>query len=108
MKNTIVHVGSRTHLISSDIVLLVADINYTSLYLSNGEKLLVSYNLGKLQERLSSHKTFIRPNRNTIVNMDYVTDFDLNFIQINQKNVLISRRRKENILSELGKHTDFI
>jgi DNA-binding LytR/AlgR family response regulator len=103
MKNTklinrdipLVHIGSRKIVLAEDIILLQAEINYTNLYLSNGQKIIVSYNLGKLQERLNIHRSFIRPNRNTIVNLNFVTKYNENFLNINGTTVPISRRRKD-------------
>lgn len=91
----LVHIGSRKIVLAQDIILLQAEINYTFLYLSNGQKIIVSYNLGKLQERLNIHQAFIRPNRNTIVNLNFVTKYNENFLNINGTTVHISRRRKD-------------
>lgn len=91
----LVHVGSRKLILAQDIILLQAEINYTYLFLSDGQKIIVSYNLGKLQERLNIHQAFIRPNRNTIVNLNFVTKYNENFLNINGTTVHISRRRKE-------------
>lgn len=90
-----VHVGSRTELFAQDIVLLEASINYTLLYLANGEKLVVSYHLGKLHERLGEFSSFIRPNRNMVVNMHFLMAYTSDSLNINQRTVTISRRRKE-------------
>lgn len=90
-----IDVGSRTKLFPNEIVLLEADINYTLLHLVDGKKITVSYHLGKLQERLSRHSSFIRPNRNTIVNLNYVSDCNLDKLTINSQIIQISRRRKE-------------
>lgn len=90
-----VHVGSRTVVIAQDIVLLHAEINYTLLFLANGQKIVVSCNLGKLQDRLIVHKTFIRLNRKTIVNSNFVTNYNKDSLKINGTIVKISRRRKD-------------
>ena len=103
----IVDVGGRRKLLTSEIVLLQAELNYTRLYLSDGEKIIVSYNLGLLQGRLSSFKSFIRPNRQTIVNLRFLEKYNDEFLIINKHKVLMSRRRKELILSNLKKTIDF-
>ncbi len=91
----LVNIGSRKLVLAQDIILLQAEINYTYLYLSDGQKIIVSYNLGKLQDRLHIHQAFIRPNRNTIVNLNFVTKYNENFLNINGTTVHISRRRKD-------------
>ncbi len=106
MKNTIVHVGSRTHLDVSEIVMLEAEINYTRLYLNNGEKLLVSYHLGKLAGRLAKHESFVRLNRNTIVNLSFLTHYCNGSVVIKQKAVAISRRRQTEAM--LAKCEDYL
>ena len=98
---SIVNVGSRTFLHANDIVMMVAEINYTTLFLSNGNKLLVSYHLGKLHERLINYPSFIRPNRNTIINTNHLEDFGIDTLKINGHIIKVSRRRKEAILDSL-------
>lgn len=97
MANRLIDIGSRTKLLRTQIVLLEANINYTLLYLADGQKIIVSYHLGKLQKRLSDFNEFIRPNRNIIVNMNYVTNYDTTSLNIIKRKVLISRRRKDYI-----------
>lgn len=103
----IIDVGGRRKLLTSEIVLLQADINYTLLHLSDGEKIIVSYHLGKLQERLSEHKSFVRPNRQTIVNLQFLKKYNDEFLTILNHKVQMSRRRKELILSNLKNTVDF-
>ena len=92
--NKLINVWSRTYLDVSEIVMLEAEINYTRLYLNNGEKLLVSYHLGKLAEWLAEHESFVRPNRYTIVNLSFLTHYCNSSVTIKQKAVAISRRRQ--------------
>lgn len=95
LETPLVHIGSRKFVVAQDIVLLQAEINYTFLYFSNGQKIIVSCHLGKLEERLNDYQAFIRPNRNTIVNLNFVTNYNENFLNINGTTVHISRRRKD-------------
>ncbi|SOE23045.1 LytTr DNA-binding domain-containing protein [Spirosomataceae bacterium TFI 002] len=93
----VIHIGARTEVIAQDIILMQAEINYTLLTLTSGPQIVVAYHLGKLQERLLDHQTFIRPNRNTIINLNFVTNYDEECISINDRKIQISRRRKETI-----------
>lgn len=96
-----INVGGRTHLWPNEIVCLVADTNYTVLHLSNGNKITVSYNLGKLEGRLILHRSFVRANRSTIVNLDFMSEYTTEHLRILEKQVVFSRRRKENVLNTI-------
>ena len=98
----LVNIGSRTSLEVNDIVMLVAEINYTSLYLTNGNRILVSYHLGKLHGRLVNYPIFIRPNRNTIINTNHLENIGLDSLRIQGIEIKMSRRRKEQILNQLN------
>lgn len=97
--NELIHVGSRTYLKASNIIKLEANVNYTFLYLADGRKIIVAYHLKKLAKRLEMHKSFVRPNKSAIVNLQFLTQFNDNSLTINQEIIRISRRRKEEIIS---------
>lgn len=107
MNIPLIDIGSRTKVLANEIVLLEAHINYTKLYMESGQKIIVSYNLGLLQGRLSSFNYFVRPNRQTIVNLRFLEKYNDEFLIINKHKVLMSRRRKELILSNLKSNIDF-
>jgi DNA-binding LytR/AlgR family response regulator len=93
-----VPVGARTSLLPSEIVLMTADENYTVIHLSNGKKMTVSYNLGKIHERLFSHVYFVRVNRKTLVNLQFVHGFCSDSLIIEDRLIPFSRRRKDAVL----------
>jgi DNA-binding LytR/AlgR family response regulator len=97
--NELIHVGLRTHLEASNIVMLEGNINYTFLYLADGRKIIVANHLKKLAKRLEMHKSFVRPNKSAIVNLQFLTEYNDNSLTINQEIIRISRRRKEEIIS---------
>ncbi len=94
-------VGARTSLFPSEIVLLTADMNYTIIHLSNGKKMMVSYTLGKLHERLLSSGFFVRVNRYTLVNLQFVYDFTSDYLKVKDHLIHFSRRRKSAVLPML-------
>lgn len=96
-----VNIGGRMRLSGNKIVWLKAEINYTQLYLANGPKLTVSYNLGLLEERLASYPLFIRPNRSTLVNLQFLRAYDENHICIKSQRFQISRRRRQLVMDVL-------
>ncbi|WP_158561186.1 LytTR family DNA-binding domain-containing protein [Emticicia sp. C21] len=84
------------HKIDPDTILLLkADCNYTQVYLANGTMILSSTTLGILQKRLSAYQ-FFRPNRSTLINLNYLVDFEKDTATIklaNNELIHISRRR---------------
>lgn len=104
-KKTLVHVGGRMHFYPSDLLMLEAHENYTSIHLVNGEKKMVATTLGKIEKRLPA-TGFIRANRSTLLNLSSVkTTKQLNpvmLIELNNKQTIkVSRRRKHLLLEAL-------
>ena len=78
----LIKVGGRRKIDQSNILMLKADSNYTYIYLKDGTKFLVSYNLQKIAERLTNTSGFIRPNRSLLFNALYISSFDENLLQL--------------------------
>ena len=97
-----IEVGSRLKFAPKELLILEADINYTNLHLVSGKKVIVSYHLGKLQERLASFECFIRPNRNTLVNINYIDAVADDCVMVGERQILMSRRRKEAVLATIA------
>jgi DNA-binding LytR/AlgR family response regulator len=89
-----IQIGNKVNICIQDIVMLEANTNYTYLHLINGTKLMASYHLGKLHKRLSTSGAFVRPNRNNVVNMNFLISYTPDSLNINEKIVKISRRRR--------------
>ena len=58
-----------------EILFCSADSNYTVLHLESGKSLVVSINLGKVEEMLSKN-SFCKISRSTIVQMKYISQVD--------------------------------
>lgn len=58
-----------------DIIYCEADKNYTNVFLANGKSMLITLQLGFLEEKLSK-KSFVRIGRSTLINLDYLEDFN--------------------------------
>ncbi|WP_255066649.1 LytTR family transcriptional regulator DNA-binding domain-containing protein [Lacihabitans sp. LS3-19] len=84
-----------------EVVLLEADANYTIIHFTDGKTLLVSYNLGLMERQFSEEIPMIRLNRKFSANLKYLRDFDVDTVLIKNKNINISRRRKESIHSQI-------
>ena len=99
---TTIHIGGRKHIEPSSVIFMVADINYTKLFLKDGKSLYVATPLKRLQERFQAAGDFFRPNRGIVVNMDYVADLtEVSITLENNKTFKISRRRQPAFLSRV-------
>ena len=100
MENLIL-LGTRTKLTASSIIMLEASINYTYIHLSDGKIKIVAYHLKKIEGLLNEYRSFVRPNRNVIVNLDFLTHYQDGFLIVNQKKVAVSRRRMKEIIGKV-------
>ncbi len=88
-----------------EIVRCEAESNYTTFYLINGEKILVSKTLKEFDEILSE-KGFFRIHKSVIINMKYLKKYIKGeggtVIMEDGSELLVSRRRKEDFLTALS------
>ncbi|WP_341226028.1 LytTR family DNA-binding domain-containing protein [uncultured Arcticibacterium sp.] len=87
------------------VMLLEALENYTLFHLNDGRKIISSLTLKRHQEKLEI-EFFVRVNRSTIINKNFVKKILLkdrtNFIRLkNGKEIKVSRRRQDT-LSQLA------
>lgn len=95
-----VHIGSRLHINPAEIVMVQADINYSNIHLSNGKRLFVSTNIQKLEERFLPYFNIVRVHRSFLINTIYLMHIEgSNGFLTNNKQCLISRRKKINLLN---------
>ena len=88
---------SRKVVLLKEIIMLTADINYTSIHLLCGKVLMIPRTI-KIFEDLLSEYAFIRTHRAYLVNERHLKEYDLpnNCVKMsNNMTALISRRRKE-------------
>lgn len=64
----LIHIGSRTHVPASQILMIKADINYSYVYLLNGKCLYSSTTLAKIQKRLERVGGFSRVHSSYLIN----------------------------------------
>lgn len=87
-----------------DIIRLEASSNYTSFYMSNGEKITVSHTI-KYYEELLGDNQFIRVHQSHIINLNKVKKYQKgktgNVIMINGDTINISAQRKDDLLKAL-------
>ncbi len=89
-----VHVGSRKYVRPEDMIHLESDLNYTLILLKDGKKILSSTTLKIIESRLHPFKNFVRINRQSIVNFDWVEAIEDNICMLpGNKKLAFSRRR---------------
>jgi two-component system, LytTR family, response regulator len=90
----------------NEIVRCEADGNYTSFFLSNGKKILVSNTLKEYDDMLSPYN-FFRAHQSHLVNIDYISSYEKKeggyLIMKDKSEVPVSTRKKEPLLRLLEK-----
>lgn len=88
-----------------DIVLLVADGSYTTIYLRSAPfKVVVSRNLTHF-EQLLTHKQFFRAHRSNLVNVNHIKEFirSENLLHLNNgEKVSIARDKKDELMLKMN------
>jgi DNA-binding LytR/AlgR family response regulator len=94
-KSNTVHVGGRQHLLPNEIILLQANENYTCIFLSDGQKIIVATTLKTLEKRFQS-ASFCRTHKSFLINLSCVKSHSATSILLNNEiEVTLSRRKKE-------------
>lgn len=87
-----------------DIVVCSSDSNYTTIYLQDGRKKLLSKTLKEFEEMLLPFN-FFRPHHSFLVNLERVKEYIRTdggyLIMNNQMKIPVSKSRKEDLLSRL-------
>lgn len=99
-----VHVGSRMEVNPTEIVMITADISYSKLYLENGQKVMVSTNIQKLEERFLPFSNIVRIHRSTMINTQFLKYVDgSKAVLTNNLQCVISRRKKNDLFQAIQK-----
>ncbi len=72
---------------TSDLILLVSDMNYTEMHLVGGKKIVSSRTLLLFEGALKPDQNFIRANRSQLINVSHI------------QNVIFSEKTKKIVLS---------
>lgn len=95
MNNNIIPIGSRKKVLSNEILYLQSDLNYTKVFLVNGQMLFSSTTLKTIESRLAENPEFLRINRGVVINRQYVKTYKEGRVQLsNNLHFVVSRRRK--------------
>jgi DNA-binding LytR/AlgR family response regulator len=94
-----IHVGSRTHLLPKDIVMVSADLNYSYIHLNNGRRITVSTNIQKLEERCLPFLNMVRVHRSYMINTRYLQYLEGSCAKLTHNlECTISRRKMPNLM----------
>ncbi len=97
MKNNLISIGGRTKVQPTQVIALVASVNYSLAYMEDGSVIIVATPLKSLEERFKSN-TFFRTHKSFLINLRFVADYDHeNYLFVKMKNDLkatISRRKR--------------
>jgi len=89
---------------SQDVIRIKGEGNYSTIFVKNGQKIVVSKNLKQLQEQLPVD-SFLKTHKSHIINPTHIVRFIKTaggyFEMIDQSTVPVSRRKKETILKQL-------
>jgi DNA-binding LytR/AlgR family response regulator len=97
-----VHVGSRTEIHPSDIVMITADVSYSYIHLANGRKIIVSTNIQKLEERFLPFRNMVRIHRSYMINTEFLKYVDgANAFMVNDMQCVISRRKRNDLFQAI-------
>lgn len=101
-QNNSVHVGGRKHVLPQQVIMLVADVNYTTVYLVDNQHFMVAMTIGKIQKILGNHGNFVRPNKAQVVNWAYVTQRTQEGLLLkNNEMISFSRRKRRAMKGEV-------
>jgi two-component system LytT family response regulator len=97
----VIKISGKKEVNPEDVVFLKADINYTEVVLQDGERMIVSKTLKRLEKSFLPF-SFFRTHKSFMVNLNYVTGYHVHEEMIvklhNDASVSLSRRRKDEFL----------
>jgi DNA-binding LytR/AlgR family response regulator len=98
---TNIHVGSRKRVPPQQIIMIQAEINYSLIYLSDGNKIIVATCLKKLENRFASVDSFARVHKSYLINLDYLISYNEGRFQLeNDLSCIVSRRKFKKLIDE--------
>lgn len=106
MNNTLILIGGRIKVHPTQVIALVASVNYSLAYMQDGQVYIVATPLKTLEARFKK-STFFRSHKSYLINLHYVVNYDnesLLFADMqNQIRATISRRKREGFKIEMEK-----
>lgn len=95
-----VSIGGRKKVSPKQVIMLVADINYTTVHLFNGEHFIIATTLKRVQKSLDSHGRFVRTSKKIVVNWDYVSSHCAKQLTLQNNQIIPFSRRQGKLIME--------
>ena len=90
-------VGGREKFCPDELLMLVADVNYTHIHLRDGKMVIVAKTLKELESRLCQYK-FFRPHKSFLINLQCVAAYNCSpewsIKMENDAEIFLSRRKR--------------
>jgi len=104
-KKLVLRTSENIHIVNvNDIVRCESDNSYTTFFIRDGEKIVISKSIKEYAELLNEYG-FIRPHQSHLVNLNFVKRLDKSdggfLIMKDGKEIPVSSRRKQNLLQIL-------
>lgn len=89
-----------------DVIYCESDSNYTTFFLTNGEKIIISKTLKDVEEMLEQ-EDFFRVHASYLINMKHVSRYTRgdsgNVVMSNNKQIAVSRKKKDEFFEKFSK-----
>jgi DNA-binding LytR/AlgR family response regulator len=89
-----------TKLLLKDILYIKSDGNYLELH-TNKKKEVIRATINNFTQKLDTH-TFFRTHKSYVVNLDYLSSFESNFVMILDKEIPITKQYAEELFKKLN------
>jgi two-component system LytT family response regulator len=101
IKKIVLKTAESIHIVNvKNIIRCESDVNYTTFYMENGEKLLVSKTLKEYADLLES-SGFYRPHQSHLINLEHILRYDKSegghLVMADESIVPVSSRKKEEL-----------
>lgn len=77
--------------------------DYVKIYTSDG-KVIVRSTMKNFEEQLAGYSNFLRVHKSFIINMDFITEADSNFVKIKDQLISIGNTHKEEVMRLLNSY----
>jgi DNA-binding LytR/AlgR family response regulator len=102
--DTLIPIGSWKLVEPKEVVMMIANVNYTTIHFEDGETVFVATSLGELESRFLSFN-FFRLHKSYMINLNFVKDFKADIMEVSLKNdfqFIVSRRKRRAFQEELA------
>lgn len=100
--NPKIHLVGKKNILPQNVIYLKAEANYSEVFFTNGESIIVSKTLKQMETRFSPF-AFFRAHKSYLINLSHVKDYKTKCISkiklSNDVEIELSRRKRNDFLS---------